>query len=365
MKYFYSNTTSYKNKILINEINQAATRLTNKILSLNLNSLNISDYNNNYLKNKFKNPISTIQMNAYLLFLCLDGKKILKENFTIVDYGGGSGLFSLLAKEFGIDCVIYNDIYDISCQDIKKLSKALNLKVDQIICGEIDDLISDVKNKNLSVDALCSYDVIEHIYKVEEFLRKCKNIPNNNIRLILGSGANDKNPIIKRDLQKKHYSFEYTTRPSTFGHKKRDSLKSFLKIREEIISKSNLNFNKETIKKLALKTRGLRKDDILFSIKEYYKTGKMTYKPNHPTNSCDPLTGNWNEQLMEPDWLKNILITEGFNSKVLPGFWGDGIIIHKTFIKRLLNLIIKFSGPFCLVASPYYIIYADYKLKND
>ena len=123
MKYFYKNTKSFKNKLLMNEINQAAIRLTDKMLKLDFKNLNISEYNANYLTNNFKNPTSTIQMNSYLLYLCLENNNTSKENFSIIDYGGGSGVFSLLAKEYGISKVIYNDIYDVSCNDIEKLSK--------------------------------------------------------------------------------------------------------------------------------------------------------------------------------------------------------------------------------------------------
>ena len=365
MKYFYKNTKSFKNKLLMSEINQAAIRLTDKMLKLDFKNLNISEYNANYLTNNFKNPTSTIQMNSYLLYLCLENNNTSKENFSIIDYGGGSGVFSLLAKEYGINKVIYNDIYDVSCNDIEKLSKVLNLNIDENICGDITDLIISLKNKNIFINALSSYDVIEHIYDIEHFLINLKNISNNNFRIILGSGANERNPIIKRQLQKKHHLFEYTTRPATYGYKQRDSLKSFLKIREEIISESNPDLDNNTVKMLAHKTRGLIKKDILNSVDDFIKDGNMTYSPNHPTNSCDPLNGNWNEQLMNPDWLKDILNSEGFKAKVLPGFWGEATQRFKTISKRLINVFIVFSGRYNLLASPYYVIFAEYRSKSD
>jgi hypothetical protein len=44
---------------------------------------------------------------------------------------------------------------------------------------------------------------------------------------------------------------------------------------------------------LAKKTRGLMKDDIEKLVEEYIASGKITYQPDHPTNTCDPYTGNW------------------------------------------------------------------------
>jgi hypothetical protein len=144
-----------------------------------------------------------------------------------------------------------------------------------------------------------------------------------------------------------------------------NSLKSFLKIREEIISESNPDLDNNTVKMLAHKTRGLIKKDILNSVDEFIKDGNMTYSPNHPTNSCDPLNGNWNEQLMNPDWLKDILNSEGFKAKVLPGFWGEATQRFKTISKRLINVFIVFSGRYNLLASPYYVIFAEYRSKSD
>ncbi len=227
---------------------------------------------------------------------------------------------------------------------------------------KLEDLIVFLETENLSTDAMCSFDVIEHIYDMEGFLKECKDIPGKNLRLILGSGANERNPIIKRVLQKGHYSFENTDRPNVFGHKQRDSLLSFLKIRWDILLAYNPKLDIESIKTLALGTRGLRKEDILACVDDFEKTGKLNYVPNHPTNTCDPLSGNWNEQLMDPLWLKSILETQGFAVRVLPGFWGDGVVLYKTGFKIMLNMMIKYSGAFALTFAPYYVIYAD---RND
>jgi len=44
----------------------------------------------------------------------------------------------------------------------------------------------------------------------------------------------------------------------------------------------------------------------------------------HPTNTCDPYTGNWIEHLMNPYHLQETLIFNGFNAEVLPIYWGRG-----------------------------------------
>ena len=90
---------------------------------------------------------------------------------------------SFLAKEIGIGKVIYNDIYDISCDDVKVLSSHLRLPIDYIVHGGIDELISFSNQIDTPVDALVSYDVIEHIYDIYGFLGKLKYFSNPNFTL--------------------------------------------------------------------------------------------------------------------------------------------------------------------------------------
>ena len=362
MKYNYSFSTKCKDEILFKDILSAAKRLEKKLNNLNLKSLGLSEYNTNYLTNTLSNPYSALQQNTYLMALSLDGHEVKKDNFTLVDYGGGSGLFSLLAKELGIMNVIYLDIYDVSCNDIKILSKKLDLSIDTRICGDIDTLLSYLEINSIKVNTICSFDVIEHIYDIPGFLRKCKLIPGKSLRLVFGSGANESNPVIKHKLQKGHLFFEFQEKPKTYGYKQRDSLKSFYELRREIITNYTNSLTKEEVEIITKQTRGLRNDDIIKQVENYKLTGKLNYSPNHPTNTCDPMNGNWNEQLLNPYNLANILREQGFDTDVLEGYWGDGIVWYKTFIKRIFNLIILLSPrKLKLIIAPYYLIYSNLK----
>jgi hypothetical protein len=79
--------------------------------------------------------------------------------------------------------------------------------------------------------------------------------------------------------------------------------------------------------------------------------------PDHPTNTCDPLTGNWAERLMNPFQLREVLEKGGFHVEILPGYWDD---LENTLLKRIAkctaNLglsVLKHKG---LFFSPYYVI---------
>ncbi|MHC4394350.1 MAG: methyltransferase domain-containing protein [Planctomycetota bacterium] len=343
------------------QIELAAGRLYEKIIRLDLKQLDISEYNQRYWGHKLANLTGNLELYSYLLALSLYNNKVPLSNFVFIDYGGGSGILSLLAKELGIGRVIYNDIYDVSCNDVKILGRATDIYIDDYICGGIDELISYVKKKSLSINAISSYDVIEHIYDIEGYLRKLHFFFNNQaFRVVFGSGANIKNPLKSRKIRKGHLKFEYVEREKKWGHKERDTLRSFLDIRREIVADYEPGLSPEVKEDIARLTRGLMKHDIERCVDEYKEKGSILYRPNHPTNTCAPYTGNWAEHLIETEWLESILRDEGFEVKILSGYWTYSNRIHKRFVKNILNIAIRYLGRSGLILSPYYVVYADY-----
>ncbi len=360
MKYIYSNATVPKDVQLLSQIDCAADRLIGKLIQIDLKKLGISEYNQRYLGSKLVHPVGTFQLYTYLLSLSLAGSKVPLSNFTFVDFGGGSGVLSLLAKELGIGKVIYNDIYDVSCEDIKRLSRRIDINIDGYVCGDIDELLVYVKEQSLSVNAISSYDVIEHIYNIESYLRKLRLISDNPFRVVFGSGANIKNPVIRRILRNIHLNAENRDKEKKWGHKDRDTLRGFLNVRREMIKNYDPKLERDIVEEIAKATRGLMKEDIEKCVVEYKTTGGISYKPDHPTNTCDPYTGNWAEHLMDTGWLESILRDEGFEVAILSGYWKDSKRIYIRLIKNLLNLGIKHIGKAGLFISPYYVVFADY-----
>jgi len=364
MKYIYkyNYATIPRDFKLFPLINLAAESLHKKLIQIDLKQLGISEYNQRYLSEKLANPIGSMQLYSYLLALSLIGNKFPLNRFVFVDYGGGSGCLSLLAKEMGIGRVIYNDIYDVSCNDVKILARATNIDVDDYVCGDIDELINYLKKQSLPINAISSYDVIEHIYDIKSYIKKLRFLSYSSFRVIFGSSANIKNPRIRWKLRKIHLEREYKDRETKWGHKDRDTLNSFLNIRKEIINKYDLKLPLKTTEEIAKSTRGLMKQDIEKCVDEYKTKGEILYKPDHPTNTCDPYTGNWAEHLMELKWLENIFKDEGFEVKILNGYYAYSEFIYKRLIKNTLNIGIKYFGKTALFFSPYYIVYADYNV---
>jgi len=357
MEFIYDYVGMPKNYELLVKINSAAGRLFNKLRGFNVNSLVISDYNKKYFGDKLRSLKAVLQLNSYILAWSLAKAGIPLNEFVFLDYGGGSGMLSLLAKELGIGTVIYNDIYDVSCEDAKVIGGAVGNQADYYVHGDIDDVLRFLKENCISCDAIASYDVIEHIYKIEEFLGKLGLLSDGRMSVVLASGANNFNPLIRNKSIKKQLEVEFEGREKKWGHKKRDCLRPYLKVREEIILKYSSNLTKEEVKQLAKLTRGLIESDIIKHVDKYLEIGEFPVEPGHPTNTCDPHTGNWMECLMDPGKLKGILSGKGFEVKILAGYYGHSRSIFKRLIVRLLNTAIKLLGKKQLLIAPFFTLY--------
>jgi hypothetical protein len=200
-----------------------------------------------------------------------------------------------------------------------------------------------------------SYDVLEHIYKVESFLHKLVSSPDGPTTILMASAANQRNPFIRRNLSKMHCKYEYQDRPKDPWHKERDTLRAFHSVRKEIIENHAPELSQKEVEVLANNTRGKSIGDILACIEEYRKEKSLPVKPRHPTNTCDPYTGNWQEQLLEFDWLEGILKGQGLITSILPGYYGTHAHKIKNFIALGLNLFISKFPNMGLGVAPFYI----------
>ena len=353
------------NKQLLSLLETAKNRLQEKIHTIDIFALQISDYNKRYLTDKLSSLDSVLSMYAKILYHSLQEMDMEKLNsFVFVDYGGGSGLLSLLAVQVGVGTVIYTDIYDVCCADAAIFSQSLNLPIKHFICGDIDKLGQLIKSNNIHIDAIASYDVVEHIYDVDLHFKELYALMGGNSNVIYASSANIANPLIVSVLKKKQQTAEYSSRKESWGDKKRDTLKAYFGARFDIIKNIAPGLDEFTIKSLSEKTRGLNVNDIYKFIEEYVKSGNLIYRNAHNTNTCDPYTGNWCEHLMEFKWLESVVKAPGFTCTIIPGSYyakGRG---YKNILKRAVNGIIKIFNSKALSLSPYYLICARKSISS-
>ncbi|MFX1451389.1 MAG: hypothetical protein ACFFCM_11130 [Promethearchaeota archaeon] len=375
MDFIFKSKYLQRNQKLLDNINGAAGNLYKKLDSLDLSPLNLSDYMVNYFGKSISNLKGTLQRYSLLLALCLKNYNNSLEDFVFIEYGGGSGIFSLLAKEIGIGTVIYNDIYSISCQDAKKIAESIGNVADEYILGEIQEIVNYCNDRGIYCNAVGSYDVIEHIYNIEAFFQGLMKLPQKSLSLVLASGANPYNPVIKRRIKMHHHNYEFIDKQKEYGHKEGYTLEAYAKIRKKLIFKiSNGKLNSEEINLLTRLTRGLVESDIKECVLKYLnsKILPLERETTFPSNTCDPFTGNWAERLMVPKELLDFFTQNGYNGRVIAGVYENrNKLTTKKFFPKIniniaplynpvSNLINHFINLFSnkgLYLAPYYILY--------
>jgi 2-polyprenyl-3-methyl-5-hydroxy-6-metoxy-1,4-benzoquinol methylase len=299
-----------------------------------------------------------IRMYSYLLWLALRGMD--KEKCIFVDYGGGLGLMSVLAKAAGVKTVVYIDIDSYTCKDAQLIGTKLEHAADYYLCGDIQTLNTFSSSKNFNNVVLVSYDVLEHIYDINSYLRNLKSLSKKSLRIVMCSGANPFNPYMAHEIISRQNRLEYKGRIGEAAVRNNDYSGSYFEARLNMIRTHAPKLSDEAASLLAVKTRGLRKQEILLTVDRYLNNKKAPRLVNHPTNTCDPFSGNWEEQLMNPHHLTRVLNYEGFETKVLSGFYFSKrkSAVNKRIIKTFLNAIIESlrCSSIALPISPFYIV---------
>lgn len=335
---------------------KARDQLKVKLLRLDLDEIEISEYTREYLRSMIEDLDETLGRFSQVIEAGLKASNSDIKKLSILEFGGGAGLLSLLAIEAGAIKVVYNDIFLGSCEDVRKLASACRLELADVICGSHIELVEHLNSSNQKIDLILSYDVIEHVYDVSEMFlsfSKLKNLPKS---IVFGSGANIRNPFYVKHVRKIQEDVELNDRIHYAGHKDRDSLSSYLSLRKKIISTYRSGLSDSEIDTLAKNSRGLIKADIEKYVDSYCKTGKMEFSPNHPTNTCDPITGNWCEQLIKHKDLL-MLASRCFESAaVRKGRYSFTGLTHRSLKRGLMNVASFVSLSMGFTFSPFYIL---------
>lgn len=346
MEYFYRYARLPDDRELVTAIDTAAAELAADIRDLDLSSLDISDYNRTYLRSYLRQLRNTMQRYAYILAWSLAAAPARREELTFLDYGAGVGMLALLAKRIGVGTVIYNDIYDVSCTDAETIARALSARADHYVLGDIDDVLAFRAERGLSCDVVASFDVIEHVYDVEDLLAKLPKLSDGAMTVLMATSANACNPLTRRKLMKLHRQVEHRDRERQPGHKERDGLRAWRTVRREIIRTHAADLGDDVVEHLIGATRGMIEDDIRRCVDSFLASGQMPPPPSHPTNTCDPHTGNWTEHLMDPRWVLALLREGRFDAELLPGYYGHMVSRPKRWIGTALNLLVRATGRF-------------------
>ncbi|MFN4811321.1 MAG: methyltransferase domain-containing protein [Bacteroidota bacterium] len=333
--------------------NEAVLSLHQKLKVLDVEQLNVSAYSKKYFKDYQRKLQYSLEACAFILMHALaDAKKQLSE-ITIVDYGAGTGVLAMLAKEVGFGRVIYNDIYDVSCRDASLIAHAAAAKADDYICGDVSSLCTYFKQGNYTCDTIVSRNVIEHIYDLEAHFKQLSAIPSDKLNLFFATTANINNPLTVWYTQRIQRMLEFKGMANKWG-KERDTTKPFLISRQEIILDVMPSIEQAALHQIAKATRGLMKSEIEEATKSYMKNKQINVKPASGCNTCDPYTGNWAEHLLPIETYEQLFKQNGFSFSAVSGFYNTNYAKKwLNLFTPLVNMMIKILGHKGTYLSPF------------
>lgn len=316
---------------------------------LNRIDLHLEQYQSAYLNLLLLHKNYFLRIYTEILNEVLNKSSKRKEDIFLMDYGAGNGLLGLFAKFCGFGKIVQIDTSPGCNASQKILSQKLNIPIAENILGDFELL---EKYASDPPDALVGTDVIEHIYDLNKFLSALQKL-NKNIILVFTTASNDRNWWKKKKLMSVQHKDECIGYNPENGN---ESLLPFREVRKNIISSQLPDIDESELEKLITHTRGLRKDDIIKSCKIYLDKNILPPLIDHPTNTCDPLSGSWTERFLSFSEYKKLFNSNGYTLFIKNGFYNNYQSGIKGRILYMANILIKLLGKPGSIISPFIIL---------
>lgn len=323
------------------DITPIATELTTRLQALDFDRFPISDYNKQYIAQM--KPALGYYLKIFSQ--CLSKGFSLSPNaladMTLVDYGGGSGFLSMLAKAIGVGNVIYIDLNPHSVNTITVLKDKTGLGPDVILEGDSDKLVAWCAANEIKPQLLIATDLIEHVYDLSLFIQDLKEV-NPEMSLLFTTASNPYNPWLKRRLHKLMIECENGERVFL----------NYFTARLNYIKQTYPQFSHQEAVIWSKKTRGLVYKDI----KKAIDSQEVPLLPG-TYNTCDPATGNWTERILPISAYRSLAKENGYRLNVSNGFYNtERNSRMKTKACVYVNSMIASTGKIGLVISPFILL---------
>jgi hypothetical protein len=336
-----------------------AAAWSERLQAIDYNSLPVSDYNKRYIA--AMKPALGYYMEIYARCLRQGIRALGTEPraITLIDYGGGSGFLSILAKEAGCGQVIYIDINPLSVETAGVLKQQTGTGPDILLTGDSPTLAAYCHTHGIVPQLLIATDLIEHIYKPADFFADLCTI-NQAMQLVFTTASTPFNPLVRRRLHRFMRGCESGDLVSP----------NYLSRREAFIRQHYPRFSAEQVNAWSRHTRGMTYADIRKAI----DTGQLpSLLPAGKYNTCDPETGNWAERILPMRTYRSLLAPYGYHLSVGKGFYNERRRrLLPSIACRLLNVVIRCSGYAGLFLSPFLILWCrpsgkkhDHQLGSD
>jgi hypothetical protein len=325
---------------LANNINAKANELHCQLINIDVSSLTTADeYKNYFLHHHLgRRLFFSLQNSAHIIYHSV--KKSDKEisNITFMDYGAGLGTLFMLAGMMGFKKTVYNDYFSEWHQPAKALCNELKINIDEYVAGDIENVVNHAAANNITYDIVVSRNVIEHIYSLPHFYA-CIFGHNVNTVIYSTTTANYHNPVMRC------YHI--------YIHKKWEKI-AYKKSRSEEIRKLHPAITTEQLEKLTALTRGKGQKDFTDAVNDFM-AGKPIEKDNTlRSNTCDCITGVWNEHLLTKKEYEAIIANAGFKMTYNAGYWDTHYksgLMNKA--AKIFNKIILLLGNKGIILSPF------------
>lgn len=329
---------------LAENINRQAVVLYKQLQALPVEQLGLPHHCLHYFKSSHSSRLFfSIETSAALLYRSISMARKPPADIVIMDYGAGVGTLYMLGKMIGCKKMIYNDFQSDWQMSAKKIADSLNIHIDEYIIGDIDETIRTLQQKQLFCDIIVSRNVIEHIYKLDDFYA---SIHSGQPQALVFSSttANYYNPATHIQHVRWHRKWE----------------KVYYVQRLELIKQQLTWVDESELTLLATATRGLAGSDLQDAIDKYGQT-KLLPDPNeHYTNTCTPDNGIWVEHLLTFKEYRNLLGSANYSITFLPGFWDTHYKRRwKNIFARLFNSIIRMVGIAGFFLAPFIYVIAE------
>lgn len=340
-------------------LEQALADLHRDLSRLDAGSLGLSAYGERYLRDHQGILAYSLQTAATLLLWTLGARPGSWSTATLVDYGAGLGLQGLLARAAGVGRVVLCDLFAESCDNASRLGRGLGLEADAIIPGDLPDLVRACRARQLDPDAIISYDVLEHIYDLPGHIALLPSLGRAPLHLAYASSANAANPRLRSRLMAGHRRIELQGVPPRPGSRPDDSPSAFLALRRDLLARHAPGLAAEDLDRLAEMTRGLAGEDLATAARMRAAGHDLPYRPDHPTNTCDPATGNWHECLVSHPDLLRWFEQAGFQASIRGGYYGAIGGWGPRTVKRILNTAIRLAPRRSVALAPCFVVQAS------
>ena len=295
-----------------------------QLKALDYQRLPISDYSRHYILRML--PDIEYYLDIYQRSLDLMLRQVGKKasEVTMIDYGGGHGFLSFTAKKMGIGKVIYIDINPHAAETARVLATELGNGPDHVLQGDAGILRKWCQLNAILPDALLGMDVIEHIYRLEDFFSDIF-ATNPHIYMLFTTGSTPFNPHVAKRLHRIMQADE-------LGH---DGQEGFFQLRKKHILKHYPEMKDWEADIWATDTRGLTYPDILTAID--------THTPNTDIdtyNTCDPTTGSWTERILPITTYQTMVAPYHAKVSIRLGHYNVYRKGLKGILSRLANLLL-------------------------